>query len=47
MFAILFEVLLIEVQEEIHRFVGWEGRGFEGHKNCEQKFSEQTGVSES
>ena len=25
MFAILFEVLLIEIQEEIHHFAGWEG----------------------
>ena len=28
MFAILFEVLLIEIQEEIHHFAGWEGGGF-------------------
>ena len=27
MFAILFEVLLIEIREEIHQFAGWEGRG--------------------
>ena len=27
MFAILFEVLLIENQEEIHHFAGWEGGG--------------------
>ena len=27
MLAILFEVLLIEIQEEIHHFVGWEGGG--------------------
>ena len=33
-----------EIQEEIHHFAGWEG-GVEGHKNCEQKFCEQTGVS--
>ena len=26
-FAILFEVLLIEIQEEIHHFAGWEGGG--------------------
>ena len=25
MFAILFEVLLREIQEEIHHFAGWEG----------------------
>ena len=25
MLAILFEVLLIETQEEIHHFAGWEG----------------------
>ena len=46
MFAILFGVLLIEIQEEIHHFLGWEGgEGVKGHKNCEQKFCEQTGVS--
>ena len=44
MFAILFEVLLIEIQEEIHHFPGW-GGGFNVRKNCEQKFCEQTGVS--
>ena len=44
MFAILFEVLLIEIREEIHHFAGWEV-GVKGHKNCEQKFCEQTGVS--
>ena len=27
MFAILFEVLLLEIQEEIHDFAGWEGGG--------------------
>ena len=32
MFAILFEVLLIEIQEEIHRFAGWEGGGLRGAK---------------
>ena len=41
-FAILFEVLPVEIQEEIHRFAGWEG--FKGHENCEQKLCEQTGV---
>ena len=43
MFAILFEVLSIEIQEEIHHFAGWEG-GVNGDKNCEQKCCEQTGV---
>ena len=43
MFAILFEVLLIEIQEEIHHFAGWEG-GVKGHESFEQKFCEQTGV---
>ena len=39
MFAILFEVLLIVIQEEIHHFAGWEGGGgVKGHKNSEQKF---------
>ena len=27
MFAILFEALLIEIQEENHHFAGWEGGG--------------------
>ena len=34
----------MEIQEEIHHFAGWEG-GVKGHKNCGQKFCEQTGVS--
>ena len=44
MFAILFEVLLIEIPEEIHQFAGWEG-AVKGRENCEQTFCEQTGVS--
>ena len=32
MFAILFEALLIEIQEEIHHFAGWEGGGLRGTK---------------
>ena len=44
MFAFLSEALLIEIQEEIHHLAGWEGGG-SGHKNCEQNFCEQTGVS--
>ena len=44
MFATLFEVLLIEIQEEIHHFAGWEGGGVKGHKNCEQNICEHTGV---
>ena len=32
MFAILFEVLLKEIQEEIHHFAGWEGGGLMGTK---------------
>ena len=40
-FAILFEALLIEIQEEIPHFAGWEG-GVNGHKNCEQNFCEPT-----
>ena len=43
MFAILFEVLLIQIQEEIYHFAGWVGGGFNGHKNWELKFCEQTG----
>ena len=43
-FAILFEVLLMQIQEEIHHFAAWEG-GVEGHQNCEQNFCEETGVS--
>ena len=38
MFAILFEVLLIEIQEEIHHFAGWEGGGVKGRKNYEREF---------
>ena len=45
MFAILFEVLLIEIQEEIYHFAGWEGGGVEGRKNCDLNFYEQIGVS--
>ena len=37
MFAILFEALLIEIQEEIPLFAGWEV-GVNGHRKCEQKF---------
>ena len=37
MFAILFEVLLIENQEKIHHFAGQEGGGFKGHKNFVNK----------
>ena len=44
MFAIQFEVLLIEIQEEVLHFAGWEG-GAKGHKNSEQIFCEQTGAS--
>ena len=36
MFAILFEALIIETQEEIHHFAGWEG-GFKGHKKFVNK----------
>ena len=35
-FAILFEVFLIECQEEIHHFAGWE-RGLKGHKKFVNK----------
>ena len=45
MFAILFEALIIEIQEEIHHFAGWEGGGVKGHEDCEQTFCEQIGVS--
>ena len=41
MFAILFEALLIEIQEEIPHFAGWVGGGVNGHKNCELNFCEQ------
>ena len=40
-FAILFEVLLIEIEEEIHHFAGLGGGGVKGCKNCEQTFCEQ------
>ena len=39
---ILFEGLLIEIQEEVHHF---ERQGFKGHQNREQIFCEQSGVS--
>ena len=38
MFAILFEVLLIEIQEEIHHFAGWEGGGLRGAKIVNKDF---------
>ena len=37
MFTILFEVLLIEFQEEIHHFAGWEG-GLRGTKIVNKSF---------
>ena len=36
-FAILFEVLLIEIQQEIHHFAGWTG-GFRGTKIVSKHF---------
>ena len=42
-FAILFEALLIEIQEEITHFAVWGGGVM--HKNCEQNYCAQTGVS--
>ena len=38
MFAILFEVLLKEMQEEIHRSAGWEGGGLRGIKIVNKHF---------
>ena len=38
MFAILFEVLLIEIQEEILHFAGWEGGGVKGQKIVNKNF---------
>ena len=38
MFAILFEVLLIEIQEEIHHFAGWEGGGSRGTEIVNKNF---------
>ena len=44
MFAILFQGLSIEIQEEIRHFVVL-GRGeVKGHQNREQKSCEQTGI---
>ena len=43
--ANLFEVLLdlfIQIQEDIHHFVGWEGMG---RQNYEQTFCEQIGIA--
>ena len=37
-FAILFEALLIEFQEEIHHFAGWEGGGLRGAKMVNKHF---------
>ena len=37
MFAVLFEALLIEIQEEIHHFAGWEG-GSRGTKIVNKHF---------
>ena len=34
----LFEVLLIEIQEEIHHFAGWEGGGLRGTKMVNKTF---------
>ena len=52
LFAILAECsqfclrsLLIEIQEEILHFAGWEGGG-QGAQNCEQTFCEQTDVTQ-
>ena len=36
-FAVLFEVLLLQFQEELHHFAGWEGGG-KGYKNRGQNF---------
>ena len=44
-FAILFEVLLIEIQEEIHHFAGWEGGGLIGAKIVNKNFVNKLGVS--
>ena len=41
MFAILFEVLLIETQEEIHHFAGSEGVRLRGTKIMNKTFCEQ------
>ena len=39
MFAILFfEVLLLEIQEEIHHFADWEGGGSRGTKIVNKMF---------
>ena len=36
---------LLEFQDEIHHFAGWEGGGVKVREFCEQTFCEQTGVS--
>ena len=36
--ATLFEVILIEIQEEIHHFAGWEGGGLRGTKIVNKHF---------
>ena len=45
MFAILFDVLLIEFKRKSFILLVGRGGGVKGRKNCEQKFCEQTGVS--
>ena len=38
MFTILLEVFLIQIQEEIHHFAGWEGGGLRGTKIVNKDF---------
>ena len=37
-FTILFEIILIEIQEEIHHFAGWDGGGLRGTKIVKKHF---------
>ena len=37
-FWLLFEALLVEIQEEIHHFLGWEGGGLRGTKIANKNF---------
>ena len=40
-FAILFQGLLIQIQEEIHHFAGWERGGLRGTKIVNKDFANQ------
>ena len=43
-FAILFEVFFLKIKRKSVTSLVGRGGGSKGHKNCEQKLCEQTGV---